>query len=228
MEYLLDRLKLHDMEEVLVQAWQIWNKRNGVVYGGKFHDPGWLITQARELLEDFRTAQDQMGTDLARQQPCDTWQPPPQSVFKLNFDVAIFSGLNRFGFGAIIRNEEGEVVAAMAAKGPEVSCSMEAELLACRKAIEFAMDAGFLELVIEGDNSSVMTTISTMKIDQSLLGNVVGDIQHLIRNLLWVRIDCVRRGGNRVAHVLARFARNISEDMYWMEDVPPIAREVLF
>ena len=117
---------------------------------------------------------------------------------------------------------------AMAAKGPEVSCSMEAELLACRKAIEFAVDAGFLELVIEGDNSSVMTTISTMKIDQSLVGNVVGDIQHLIHNLLWVRIDFVIRGGNRVAHVLAQFARNTSEDMYWMEDVPPITREVLF
>ena len=172
--------------------------------------------------------QDQMGTNSARQQAYDTWQPLPQSVFKLNFDAAIFSGLNRSRFGAIICNEKGEVMAAMAAKGPKVSCSMEAELLACRKAIEFAMDAGFSELVIEGDNSSVMTTISTMKIDQSLVGNVVGDIQHLIRNLLWVRMDCVRRGGNRVAHVLAQFARNISEDMYWMEDVPPIAGEVLF
>ena len=119
-------------------------------------------------------------------------------------------------------------MAAMAAKGPKVFCSMEAELLACRKAIEFTVDAGFSELVIEGDNSSAMTTISTMKIDQSLLGNVVGDIQHLIRNLLWVRIDFVRRGGNRVAHVLAQFARNISEDMYQMEDVPPIAREALY
>ena len=187
-----------------------------------------MITRARELLEDFRTAQDQMGTDSTRQQPCDTWQPPPQSVFKHNFDAAIFSSLNRSEFGAIIHNEEGEVMAAMAAKGPEVSCCMEAKLLACRKAIEFVVDAGFSELVIEGDNSSVMTTISTMKIDQSLLGNVVRDIQHLIRNLLWVRIDCVRRWGNRVAHVLAQFTRNISEDMYWMEDVPPIAREALF
>ena len=61
-----------------------------------------------------------------------------------------------------------------------------------------------------------------------LLGNVVGDIQHLICNLLWVRIDCVRRGGNWVAHVLAQFARNITEDMHWMEDVPPIAREALY
>ena len=60
------------------------------------------------------------------------------------------------------------------------------------------MNAGFSELVIEGDNSLAMTTISTMKIDPSLLGNVVGDIQYLIRNLLCVRIDCVRRGGNRL------------------------------
>ena len=57
---------------------------------------------------------------------------------------------------------------------------------------------------------------------------MVGDIQHLICNLLWVRIDYVRRGGNQVAHVLAQFAGNITEDMYWMEDVPPIAREALY
>ena len=104
-------------------------------------------------------------------------------------------------------------MAAMAAKGPKVFCSEDAELLACRKAIEFAVDAGFSELVIEGDNSSAMTAISTLKIDQSLLGNVVGNIQYLIRNLLWVRIDCVRRGENRVAHMLAQFVRNITEDM---------------
>ena len=72
MEYLLDRIELHDMEEFLVQAWQIWNQRNWVDYGGKFHDPGWLITQAKELLEDFRTAQDQMRTESTRQQARDT------------------------------------------------------------------------------------------------------------------------------------------------------------
>ena len=169
-----------------------------------------------------------MRTESTRQPAQDTWQPPPQSVFKLNFDAAVFSSLNSSGFGAIIRNEKEELMAAMAAKGPKVFCSTEVELHACRKAIEFAVDAGFSELVIERDNSSAMTAISTLKIDQSLLGNVVGDIQHLIRNLQWVRIDCVRRGGNRVAHVLAQFARNITEDMYWMEDVPPIAREALY
>ena len=169
-----------------------------------------------------------MRTESVRQLARDTWQPPLKSVFKLNFDAAVFSSLNRSGFGAIICNEKGEVMAAMVAKGPEVFCSEEVELLAYRKAIEFAVDGGFSELVIEVDNSSAMIAISTLKIDQSLLGNVVGDIQHLIRNLLWVRIDCIRRGGNWVAHVLAQFARSIIEDMYWMEDVPPIAREALY
>ena len=54
---------------------------------------------------------------------------------------------------------------AMAVKGPRVFCSEDAELLACRKAIEFVVDAGFFELVIEGDNSFAMKAISTLKDD---------------------------------------------------------------
>ena len=57
---------------------------------------------------------------------------------------------------------------------------------------------------------------------------VIGDIQHLIRNLHWVSIECTRGGRNRVAHVLAQFARNIIDDMYWMEDLPPFAKEALY
>ena len=42
-DYLLDWVELHDMKEILVQAWQIWNQRNWVVHGRKLHDLGWLI-----------------------------------------------------------------------------------------------------------------------------------------------------------------------------------------
>ena len=78
------------------------------------------------------------------QQPSqDSWKPPLPSVYKLNFDAAVFSGLDRSGFGAVVRNDKGEVMAAMSAKGPSVFCSEEVELLACRKAIEFGTDAGF-------------------------------------------------------------------------------------
>ena len=111
--------------------------------------------------------------------------------------------LKRTGFGAIIRNDKGEFMAAMSAGGPPVSSSEEAELLACKKAIEFTTDAGFSELVIEGDNSNVMKALSSSSVDQSLLGNVVDDVYHLVCGMHWVNFSCIRRGGNWVAHALA-------------------------
>ena len=41
----------------------------------------------------------------------------------------------------VIRNDKGEVMAALSAKGPPVMDSEEAEVLAGRKALEFALDS---------------------------------------------------------------------------------------
>ena len=73
MEYLMERVESHDMEVVLVQAWLIWNQRNRVVHGGKFHDPGWLNNRATEFLEEFRTASVLMGPSHGGQASRDTW-----------------------------------------------------------------------------------------------------------------------------------------------------------
>ena len=129
----------------------------------------------------------------------------------------------------MIRNEKGEVMAAMTTCGPAVQTSEEAELLACRRALEFAVDAGFHRLIIEGDNSNVNHAISSFADNNSLFGNVVDDIRHLIGGLHWAAICCIRRSGNIVAYVLAQHARfTIDEDLYWMEDSPPPAIDALY
>ena len=120
-------------------------------------------------------------------------------------------------------------MAAMAACGLAIHTSEEAEYLAFRRALEFAMDAGFYGLNIEDDNSNVTHAISSSAENNSLFGNVVDDIRHLIRGLHWFAICCIRRGGNRVAHVLAQHARfTLDEDLYWMEDSPPPAMDALY
>ena len=48
----------------------------------------------------------------------------------------------------------------------------EAEALACRNAMVFAMEARFSEPVIEGDNSTVMRAISSLSCHNSLLGHI--------------------------------------------------------
>ena len=43
-----------------------------------------------------------------------------------------------------------------------------------------------------------------------------------------MNVEFTRRGGNKVAHVLAQYAKNIIDVMFWMEDLPPLARVALY
>ena len=183
MEELLEHLNQDELELFWTQAWIVWNQRNCLLHGGQLKVPSSLTNRAKEYITEFRIAQTRLGVQRTQQPNGDTWQPPPPEEFKLNFDAAVFLDSGRIGYGAIIRNEKGEVMAAMTASGPMVRTSDEPELLACRKAIEFAVDAGFSRMIIEGDIINVIHAISSSLENTSPFGNVVDDIQHLLRSL---------------------------------------------
>ena len=67
----------------------------------------------------------------------------------MNYDAAVFNELPATGVGVVIWNGDGQVMAALASRGPAVMDSEEAEVLACRRALEFAIDAGFADLVVD-------------------------------------------------------------------------------
>ena len=144
-------------------------------------------------------------------------------MYKLNYDAAVFADYASSGFGAMIRNSSGEVMATMTAKGPAVQDSDEAELLACHKALKFAIDDGFTVLIMEGDSVNATRCIASGKDNQLALGHVVGDIRHLMGALEWISVSCTKRNGNMVAHVLARYAQHVNSDLFWMEEVPSVA-----
>ena len=101
--------------------------------------------KARDYLEDFHQAQEQLIIPM-RHTGVHIWQPPLESIFKLNFDATIFSELNNSDVGAIICNEKGKVIAFMLVKGNPMGDSEEVETLACRKALEFAINVGFSKI----------------------------------------------------------------------------------
>ncbi|XP_075669870.1 uncharacterized protein LOC142639598 [Castanea sativa] len=91
-EDLLERLSTGKFELFLVQAWIIWNQRNTVVHGGQLKDLRWLNKRAMDYLDEYKKSQDHLSI-LVTAPSRDFWQPPPPSVYKLNFDAAIFSSL---------------------------------------------------------------------------------------------------------------------------------------
>ena len=113
--------------------------------------------------------------------------------FKLNFDASIFQDGENSEVGAIIRNDRGEVMASLSAKGPPVTSSEEAEIYACRRAVEFAVECGFLELVLEGDNQALMDALSTRKGLSSWLGHILQDVLCMLDRLRWMQVSLLRK-----------------------------------
>lgn len=78
----------------------------------------------------------------------------------MNSDGACFNNGAALGYRVVVRDGNGEVIAAISAKGGALRDSEEAEVLACHKALEFAINAGFMEVILEVDNARVMKTIT--------------------------------------------------------------------
>ena len=149
-------------------------------------------------------------------------------MYKLNFNAAVFASTRSLGVGVIVRNSLGDVMASPSARGLAVANSEEALALVWRKAVEFAMDVGFTDLVIEGDNAAVMKAITSPQLDRSRLGHIYDDTCTLTIGFRSCTIGCVKRSANSVAHSLARFASHLDEELVWLEESPPPALDTLY
>lgn len=140
----------------------------------------------------------------------------------------VFADFKASGFGVVIRNDKGEVMAALLAKGPPMMDSEEAEVLAGCKALEFALDAGFTEVVLEGDNIGLMQSIQSNEGSNSGLGHIYRDIHCLVACFRAWSVNYVKRTANSVAHLLVKYARQVDDERVWLEEFPLAALEVLY
>ena len=106
-----------------------------MVHGGMIQHPSGLTKRATDYIDEFKDSQVHLAIPVSVG-AVQRWRPPSGSVYKVNFDASVLQAL-------------------IPLAGPSVSTSEEAEVLACRKALELAVDAGFRD-VIEGDNSAVI------------------------------------------------------------------------
>ena len=63
-------------------------------------------------------------------------------MYKPNYDEAVFEGLEEAGIGVIVRNDRGEVLAALSEKIPYLGSVVLVEVLAVRKGVQFIMELG--------------------------------------------------------------------------------------
>jgi hypothetical protein len=80
------------------------------------------------------------------------WQKPPCKWLKVNSDGAFSTASGSGGWGFVIRDEEGDVVAAGAGTLKHVRDAFHAEILACFQGSMAAADRGIAKVILETDS----------------------------------------------------------------------------
>ena len=177
-----------------------------------------VVQRASELLHDFQDVQTPIRRAVGRSEDL-RWKPPDFGFYKINFDGAVFGDQVSAGIGVVIRDWEGQIIAALSQKVRFPGFVDLVEALAACRAISFAKELSIHQLVIEGDSLRVIQAINGIRPVRTMYGHVIDDIRFLSSSISCSFLH-VKRKGNRLAHALARRAVSTADTDVWLEDLP--------
>ena len=177
-----------------------------------------IYNDAVKRLQEFHSVQVEPLNQAAIPHPTH-WLPPPQSVYKLNFDGATFLDMASVGLGVVARDSDGMVIASLSKRITLPPTVEDLEALACRKAVSFAIEIGLWDVVFEGDSEVVIKHLTAEQPCLAAFGHIIDEARSLSTRLRKVSFSHTKRKGNTVADKLAKLARNLYEPKVWLEDI---------
>ena len=73
-----------------------------------------------------------------------------------------------------------------------------------------------------------MSALELKKSLSSRVGHILQDVLSLLNVFGWSQVQFAKRSANTVAHLLARYAKQVPHDVIWMEESPPPIVQALY
>lgn len=179
-----------------------------------------IHAKATSIVKEVEKATECSNTLGTRKEWNSRWNKPESGRYKINSDAALFS--TKVGLGGVVRDDVGDVVVATC-NPVEGTFDVEiAEAMAMRHALMITLEAGFRDLVVETDNMKLYTHMYKSIHEATAFGKITNDIMYLSKSCNSCVFSFVKRGGNSVAHELAKSCSNISNMLVWLEDYPQV------
>ena len=203
------------VELVIITAWSVWLSRNNAYLGKARQSPLETTLRARSLLHEYKLAHTR-PTQL-KEAMDGRWVPPTFPWYKVNVDAAVFSHLGITGIGVIIRDHFGSVIAALSKRLPLPLAPLEAEAKALDEAMVFAWEIGVKDVIFEMDSATICHAIESPTDAPVSISTVVSELCSRLHEFRTFQASHVGHQGNKPAHILAAFAKNIDSFVTWME-----------
>jgi ribonuclease HI len=219
-----------EVEMVISIIYHIWRARNEFVFQNKDLPFKEVVKRACASTSDYRklcisqnkhhrSSEAQVGGHNK------IWSPPAKDTLKLNVD-ANPCGDGRWGFGLVLRTEDGRCVGSTTrvARGSEVV--VEGEALGLNAAIEFAESNNLHRVTFEIDSLTVINAMRNRRYPRNYWGKIARRCnafldQHPLSNVNWI---C--RSGNQAADALAKWASR-EPNRNWINEPPTCIVEII-
>jgi ribonuclease HI len=146
---------------------------------------------------------------------------------KVNVDAAIDKGVGRMGFGIILRDHEGNFLAAKSATQMGLWDLEAVEALAAYLGVILGQEMGVQQLILEGDAKQIIDAIQAKDRNDSMIGHLIDDVRQCLRCITRWQVNHVFREANRVVYELAKMALKQANDVDWLEECPSCIRDIL-
>ena len=103
----------------------------------------------------------------------DNWKPPSEDIYKVNIDRAFDQKTRTGGWGFVVRNNHGELLAAGAGKINYADSALHIEAMAAYKGLLFASQWGMPHIILETDASVLASALNANGIDRSCVGGLI-------------------------------------------------------
>jgi ribonuclease HI len=134
------------------------------------------------------------------------WCPPPDGVIKVNFDVAFEIETYQGASGMVLRNAQGQVIAAKCKQYGSIPDTLTAEAYAYRDAMLMIKDLGLPKVIVETDCQELVALWNSRTSNRCAIIPVLNQIQDLSQQCTHFVLAHVRREANMAAYYRAKFA----------------------
>lgn len=193
-----------DEKEAMMQAtYGLWLARNEAREGKRIATPHAILESVTALLQEWRNTHER-PEDLPKNMHIQRWEVSEEGWIKVNSDGAMTKSATKGGGGAVLRDHNGAFLVGASHFFGDVRDAEEAEILACRRAVQLARQRGIAKIHLELDNQGLVMMLKDQQTNLAAVGPWIQEIKSLLSSFEACRVDWVRRSANGAAHKFAK------------------------
>ncbi|XP_074297615.1 uncharacterized protein LOC141628358 [Silene latifolia] len=219
--WILHPLRDEERGRFLAIVWSLWTIRNQRLFEESPPNENIVCWGFVKMVSDYRACVDRV---ISR--PClsngagdSAWSPPRAGFVKINTD-AYMAGDGSVGLGAVARDKDGRILwLGCWWIGAEWSVEV-AEAKAAMFGLDIAKERGMSNIVLECDALNLVRAVRDKNVARTPVGLCVEDICTLLSVFESSKCCHVKRGGNIMAHCVARISEQVGDATIFVTDFP--------